>query len=347
VRLHPLSDSGLAASWDEFATELRAGPFLRPGWFAAWADAFAPGPVEVAVEGSDSPEALIPLVRAPKRVTAPVNEEAPEFGALAGRESAAVHLFEQLLGAGPDVVELLKVDGGTANALRSASEAAGYRVATEIMQHSPWLDIAGDWNAYESSLSATFRQGIRRKRRRLEDGGEVTIDVETGARDLDRRLREGFAVESSRWKGELGTAIASNPAAASFYTAIAHWAAERGWLRLVFLRVDGAAIAFRFDLVVDHTYYHVKGGYDPAYARFSPGLILQHETVRQAFETGLSRYEFLGADEPYKLNWTKTRRERHAIRAFAPTLRGRLGWAARSYGAPAVRRLRALRSRQS
>jgi CelD/BcsL family acetyltransferase involved in cellulose biosynthesis len=104
-------------------------------------------------------------------------------------------------------------------------------------------------------------------------------------------------------------------------------------------------VAFRLDLVCDDVYYHLKGGYDPQWARFSPGLILQHETVRHALEAGLSRYEFLGADEPYKMNWTKTVNERSALRCFAPTIRGRAAWAKRAWVAPLGRRVRALRSK--
>ena len=114
---------------------------------------------------------------------------------------------------------------------------------------------------------------------------------------------------------------------------------ESGALRLWFLRVGGVPIAFRMDLIVEGVYYHLKGGYDPERARFSPGLLLQHETVKHAFERGLARYEFLGANEPYKLNWTKTCRDRIALRVFGTGTRGRVAWLERSIARPLAKRV--------
>jgi CelD/BcsL family acetyltransferase involved in cellulose biosynthesis len=139
----------------------------------------------------------------------------------------------------------------------------------------------------------------------------------------------------------VGTAITSRPDTKSFYESLAAWAADNGWLRLWLLRLDGRAIAFALDLAAENVYYGLKVGYDPEFARFSPGMILQHETVRYAFDHELERFEFLGADEPYKLNWTKTCRDRLAVRVYPRGLRGTSAWFGRAVARPAVRKLRA------
>jgi CelD/BcsL family acetyltransferase involved in cellulose biosynthesis len=340
IRWFDASDPDIVSRWEALAESLQAGPFMRPGWFAAWAEAFGGDGSVLEVLGDSPLRALVPLIRTSNSPTCPVNEHSPEFALLADGEAGGIELVRHLLAEKPTSLELFKVPSETRDAVEAAAGRAGYRVVASIMQRSPYLELSGPWEDYEKSLSANFRQSLRRKKRRLEDEGSVSIETQDGRDDLDAALDEGFSVESSQWKAEEGTAIASDARVQSFYTAVARWAAERDWLRLVFLRLDGAPVAFRFDLVADGGYYHLKGGYDPAYARFSPGLILQHETVREAFDQGLARYEFLGADEPYKLKWTSTCRDRVAVRCFAPTVAGRLAWARRAWLGPLARRLK-------
>jgi CelD/BcsL family acetyltransferase involved in cellulose biosynthesis len=344
LRWYRLEDRGLRSDWEELATATSAGPFMRVGWFDAWTRAFGGKDIEVAGVGDGGIAALMPLQRTRDAVRAPVNEHSPEYQPVS-HSTAASRLAAAVMREGPRAVEVLKTDGVTARVWQAAADETGYRVVSEVMQRSPFLETASDWDAYERSLSSSFRQGLRRKKRRLEDEGRVSIEVHDGREALEPLLSEGFAVESSQWKADEGTAIESDPKTEAFYTDVARWAADRDWLKLVFLRLDGDAVAFRMDLVCDGAYYHLKGGYHPRWARFSPGLVLQHETVRHAFEAGLSRYEFLGADEPYKMNWTKTVTERSALRCFAPTFRGRAAWAKRAWAAPLGRTVRHLMSR--
>jgi CelD/BcsL family acetyltransferase involved in cellulose biosynthesis len=334
-----LSDAAAVRDWEELASSTKAGPFMRPGWFLAWGKAFGTADIEVAANAGTSLEALVPLIRAKRGLRSPVNEHSPEFSVV-GAGPAVTGLAASLLTNKPTTLELLKADQDTAFAVRAAANAMGYRVVTDTMQRSPFLELTEDWDAYEGSLSSSFRQGLRRKKRRLEEEGTLTVDVRDGSEDLESLLDEGYDVESSQWKEEQGTAIASDPVTRAFYTSFSSWAAQQGWLRLVFLRQHDKAIAFRLDVTVDGAYYHVKGGYDPAFGRYSPGLVLQHETVRHAIEAGLSRYEFLGADEPYKLKWTSTCRDRIAVRCFARTPAGQAAWARRTLVAPVVRKLR-------
>jgi CelD/BcsL family acetyltransferase involved in cellulose biosynthesis len=155
---------------------------------------------------------------------------------------------------------------------------------------------------------------------------------------LDAALEEGYRLEASGWKGRSGTAIVSRPETRRFYTEIARWAAEHGWLRLAYLRVGSKPIAFQFDLEAGGVIYHLKPGYDESYGRFRPGKILVEHVLRSAFERGLRRYEFLGAADPHKLEWAPAVHERLVFQAFAPTVGGRAELAAFRFGRPAAAR---------
>ena len=335
-----LDDSGIQRAWEELADSTSAGPFARSGWFRAWADAFD-RKVEVAVTEDGS--ALIPVIREGHAVTSATNEHSPELVSVCASDVARQHLFRDLLAEGYPSYHLMRVGTSDVAAMRGA--VRGERMVDEVVQRSPYLDLAGDWDSYEMSLNARFRQGLRRKARRLMESGEVDVEFIDDASGLDQKLREGFAIEGSGWKNAAGTAIASDPRALAFYNGVARWAAERGWLRLWSLKLDDHAIAFRFDLEVAGVYYHLKGGYDRSFGRYSPGLLLQHSSVQEAFHRGLNRYEFLGADEDYKLKWTKTTHERHSIRIFRKSARGTLVWLDRAVARPAAKRMLARATR--
>jgi CelD/BcsL family acetyltransferase involved in cellulose biosynthesis len=111
---------------------------------------------------------------------------------------------------------------------------------------------------------------------------------------------------------------------------LAEWAAARGTLRLAFLRLGGRAIAFQLALQEARRYYFLKGGYATEYARFAPGKLLVQATLERAYGERLESFEFLGAAEPWKLEWTDTVRERVLVEAFAPSVAGVVDRAART-----------------
>jgi CelD/BcsL family acetyltransferase involved in cellulose biosynthesis len=168
-----------------------------------------------------------------------------------------------------------------------------------------YLRVRGAWEPYLERLDSRHRTNLRRRLRRLFREHTVDLDQVTPDDDLQAALDEGLRIEAAAWKGEAGTAIASRPEMRRFYTELARRTAARGWLRLRFLTVDGRRIAFSYALVFRNVLYSLKGGYDPAESAHSPFTLLSYLMLREAFERGLSRYEFLGPPDPWKLAWTR------------------------------------------
>jgi CelD/BcsL family acetyltransferase involved in cellulose biosynthesis len=192
------------------------------------------------------------------------------------------------------------------------------------VQAAPYITIDGDWDAYEGGLRRKFRSELRRRRRRLEEEGRLTLEISDGTERLVELLEEGFSVEGAGWKGDYGTSIASRPETRRFYSDVARWAAGRGWLRLAFLRLDGRALAFDYCLEYDDTHYLLKTGYDPAYRKFAPGMIIRHRMLERAFHEGITTYDFLGmgSDFAWKREWADAQQERLFMHMFAPTAPG-------------------------
>lgn len=316
-----------ASSWDRLAGELGATPFDRPGWLRAWWDAFGQGVPELhTAEAADGElSALLLTRRAGARRTSSTNWHSISSGLLARDAAAAAALGARLVADRPPRLTLQFLDeaGPVTEGLVEGLSRAGYEVRARPLEQPPFLALSGAYADFERTLGKNLRGDVRRRRRRLDEAGEVVLDLRDGTEGLDALLDEGFAIEGSGWKTAAGTAIVSRPETARFYRRLAHWAAGSGWLSLAFLRLDGTAIAFHLNLVHDGVLYHLKGGFDPAFERFSPGKLLHAAMIEDAFARGLRRYEFLGSDEPYKLKWSTGERRLVTVEAFAPTLAGR------------------------
>jgi CelD/BcsL family acetyltransferase involved in cellulose biosynthesis len=329
----------LAPEWDELVERVGAPPFFRPGWIDAWWKAFGKGELEILTTRRGGRLAgLLALERRRGELRSTSNWHTPWFGPLSEDAEVSRELAESTVSRTRRRLALAFLDGESPDvaAFREAATAAGYRVLLRTLERSPYLDIDGDWTAFAAGLRKGFLADLARRFRRLREQGDVSFEIADGRERLKELLAEGFQVEASGWKGE--TAILSRPETHLFYSDLARWAARRGSLRLVFLRLDRRPIAFGFTLQDRGSLYSLKGGYDPAFGRFSPGQLILRGLLEHAFATGLTRFEFLGGAEPYKLVWTPACRDLRLLQLFSPGAFGLLDWAAYAHGRPLAKR---------
>ena len=335
----------IAEAWDELAGEADVPPFLRPGWFRAWLNAFGTGQLRVlAIRRGGRLVGVMPLSRRGGVLGSPTNWHTPLYGPVAADEQALRAILDGILSQRARRIDLSFLDGGglVARGLRELDGSHHY-VERTTMQ-SPYLRIDGDWDAYWQSVSGKLRQTVRRCSRRLAEIGEVSLQIESGAARLDDLLAEGLQVEASNWKGRSGTAIASDPRTVRFYTELAHWAASRGVLRFAFLRVGGRALAFHFALESQNRYYLLKPGYNEEFRKAGPGTVLTQKMVERAFSLNLDSYEFLGAPDEHKLRWTSDLRPRVRIQTVASSPAGAVDRVVQTHGRALAKRLKSVRA---
>jgi CelD/BcsL family acetyltransferase involved in cellulose biosynthesis len=333
----------IADEWDALADRVGANPWDRPGWISVWREAFGRGPARVlALRGDDGLAGVLPLEQVRGTLRAPTNWHTPSFAGVFANRRAAATLAEAALAEAPRHLELSFVDTGSAlvQVMDHLVTDSGVPAHRRVIERSPYLSLPDSPEAFEATLSAKRRSSLRRLRRRLAERGSVAVEVSDGRERLDDLLAEGFAVERSGWKGERGTAIASQQSTRSFYTAIARSLAQRGWLRLAFLRLDRRAVAFDLAVDADGVHYLLKTGYEEAMRSLAPGLLLRHEMILRCVESGCASYEFLGSDAPWKREWTGTLRERLQLHAFDTTPAGRANWLVVARALPLARRVR-------
>ena len=339
--------SDLWREWDVLAERLSAPPFLRPGWFRAWHDAYGEGELRIlSVRRGEELAGVMPVEIKGSATLSPTNTHTPLYGPLGDGPEVETALVRELLRTAGGRIELAYADPEARwfsllrDALPGSKRSDRRSVMVETITRPPYVSTAGGWDAYRGQRSRKLLKELGRLRRRLAEHGAVEFAVHSSVDGLESALEEFIALESSGWKADEGTAIASRDASGRFYADLARWLAERGWLRLAFLRLDGRAVAAELDIACAGSLYSLKSGFDPEYRAFGPGQLLTHDCVKLAFDDGLASYEFLGTDEAYKMSWTDSTRERARVRSFPRTVTGDLSALARHYARPMVRRLR-------
>jgi CelD/BcsL family acetyltransferase involved in cellulose biosynthesis len=339
---HVLDDE-LRAEWDDLADRTGAAPFLRAGWLEPWQRAFGAPELTAFVTRRDGRlTGLLPVTASRGVQMSPTNWHTPLFGPVAEDPDAERELAARLLRNARRRADLWFLTAGSPGLEQCAAAAgeAGVRSIVRTIARAPYVPVDGPFEEYMGGLDRKFRKEIGRLWRRLEERGDAQVSYEDGSERLDDLLSDGFRLEGSGWKADQGTAIGSDPRVEGFYRDVARWAAERGWLRLAFLRLDGRAIAF--DMCLEHggRFYVLKGGFDSGERKAGPGTLLTHHGIERAFELGLETYELLGQADDYKRSWTPLAHERVRFQAFPRRPAGTAEYLAWRYGRPLAKRLR-------
>jgi CelD/BcsL family acetyltransferase involved in cellulose biosynthesis len=332
------SDETLAdvvAEWDALCDSLGVSSSLRPGWFSAYTESFGTGePQLFTARRGDHLVGVVPMLGGRAGLSSPTNWHTPEFDVIAEDEGARSVLIEAMLDASSGKVDFGFVRDGSPLLAEAgaAAQRRGYRTINRTLETSPYIELDGDWEQFEAGMPSKRRADLRRRRRRLEEEGAYSFEVHDGTERLEELLDEGIAVEEAGWEGRDGIPIAAGEDTDGFYRRVGAWAAQGGYLRLYFLRLDAEAIAFAFCLLDPGSLAVLKIGFLPKYKRFAPGLLLTKEMIADSFAAGLDTYEFLGNSEPYKMIWTDRCRDRVRLQAFPRNPSGTAGYIAWKHG---------------
>ena len=310
----------LVADWDRLA--LAAGnPFMTHAWLScSWSASCRREPIWLLNrDANGSILAGTFLQRMPRgRLVSPSDAHNGAWDVLARDECARAELLAALAQLGATRIQLRDMRQG-AEGTRSACpelERVGYRVLLVPGPFSPWLELPPTWEELLSSLGSGLRAQVRRRSRMLAREGSLVFRTVTGGPTLEEDLERFLKLEASGWKGRSGTAILSLPSTERFYRSYAQAAAERGWLRLNLLELDGALIAGSYDCAFAGVGFLLKTSFSEAHGRLSPGLVLLAEVLQARIREGHVGYDFLGEPDRYKRRWTPLERPRLKIWAY-------------------------------
>ena len=281
------------AAWDDLWWRSDATmPTLRAELIAMWLEHFAPRAHfhALLVEDQGQLVAALPLVG--RRVG-----QLLSAGATVGNpwSSSADVLWDAALVADDAIGDclaaalgrlpwqLLWLEGAALDAPQwHALRRALGRTAAATVSRPRWqtarLAIDHDWNACRQRWSQDLRRKMVRGLQRCAADGEVTLELvdRLAADEVERRLREAFAVEDAGWKGVAGSSVLRTPGMFAFFLRQAQQLARWDQLALAMLRSGRAPLAFCYGLAAKGVFHSCKVGFDPQFGHDSPGQLLRY-----------------------------------------------------------------------
>ena len=202
---------------------------------------------------------------------------------------------------------------------------SGWTCGTAKTNVCPYIALGGKtWESYLAGLGSAHRYNYHRKWRRLNRDYAVRFDLARTRAECLEGLDLVFQLHDLRRKSLGGGDAFHTPALIAFHREFVPLALERGWLRLYVLRLDGKPAACLYGFVYDRKFYFYQSGFDPAFERYSVGLITMGLSIRAAIEEGAGEYDLLHGDEAYKSHWSGQSRDLVRLELFPPGATGRL-----------------------
>ena len=190
--------------------------------------------------------------------------------------------------------------------LLRAALPAGWQEDLTVQDACPVLTLPATLADLPGCLPPRLCKYLRYAWRRAEKLGPVR--VESANQDtVDELFAALLRLHSARWacRGEAGVLAPSVVRQAHRETIPALLA--RGLLRLYGLRLADRLVAsfygFTHATAGKKRAYFYLGGFDPALAPLSPGLLVLDYAVRAAIREGAAEFDFLRGREAYKYRW--------------------------------------------
>jgi CelD/BcsL family acetyltransferase involved in cellulose biosynthesis len=163
---------------------------------------------------------------------------------------------------------------------------------------------------YREAVRPKKRKELRRLRHRLDELGQVQVSALGPGDALEPWCDAFLRLEAAGWKGEEGTALGCDPATEAFFRKTVAAARAAGKLQFLRLDVDGRAIAMLANFLAPPGGLSFKTAFDPDFARFSPGVLIQLENLRLVERAGLAWMDSCAAEHHPMIDslWSGRRR---------------------------------------
>ena len=184
----------------------------------------------------------------------------------------------------------------TLAALKTQAARLGWKHEEEVLQHSPYIPLPGDWETYLAGIDKKQRHEIRRKMRRAEGAPGIRWYRVEDAATLDSEIQDFMKLMEQ----DLDKVRFLTPVMREHVRLTAHCAFEAGCLCLAFLEIEGSKAAGYFSFDYLNRLWVYNSGINRQYMEYSPGWVLLGELLKWSNEQGRSAFDFMRGDEEYK-----------------------------------------------
>jgi CelD/BcsL family acetyltransferase involved in cellulose biosynthesis len=296
----------LEREWSELVPRgVQPRVFVSPRWLREWWAEFAGDRELILLSVRDGGDlvGVAPLMRDGTRLTFAGDTEICDYmdiTAKTGAEKGILAAVLRSLGEEPwDELVLWAVpdNSPTMAALPSVCGDLGLSLDVNFEDVCPRVSLPDSWEEYLAGLNKKDRHELRRKLRKLPQGGTVALEVWTTPGDVEAALDDFLRLHGAARSDK---AAFMTERMSAFFRRIVCALAGDGLVELTFLTLDGVRVAAVLCFKEDDVLLLYNSGYDPAYAGLSVGLLSKALALRRAIEQGVKCFDLLRGAEAYK-----------------------------------------------
>lgn len=326
--------SDLANFWNNLLKQTDAdNPFLTWQWLHSWWKFYGEESklMILAVEKDQEIIALAPLMIRTKPLgflkakeivflgSFGVGSDYLDFIIARGRESSSVNKIFHYLARNDqkwDTINLTNIPetSKSIDHIKGACNNLGYFSEVKASVVCPLIQLPSTWDEYVSTLSRSMRTTLRRKHNKLSKSAEIEYEVIREQADLDAAVNDLIHLNRLRMKTKNLQGAFRDNRFTEFHENLISILYNDNILHLSFLKANDTRIAALYNFIYNDTCYYYQSGFDPNWAKFSPGTVQFSFSIREAIHNGIRVYDFLQGDESYKFNWTNM--NRHCVSIF-------------------------------
>lgn len=296
--------TALQPQWWELWHRVAASPFLSPAWLLPWWQVFRPGELcSVAVLSGGRLVGLAVLYSDRGRLL-PVGIALSDYLDVLADPSDPCVL--QRLAAGvcalPDWYEWSLEELPPGAVALAVPAPAGCGDGAQAQSTCPVLHLPQTVERLAECVPPGRLRGLRVARRRAGRRGGFAVE-RVGSDGIGEFLRELTRLHRARWDGRGGSEALRGDLVGPFLEAVTPRLVAAGLGRLFLLRLGGCCAGAYYGLSDGRQAYAWLSGFDPAFARASPGTLLIAHAIETAVAEGCREFHFLRGRERYKYEW--------------------------------------------
>ena len=303
----------LRPEWDElWRRSLSATPFQSPAWLLPWWIAFGtPSPIIATLRTGDRLLGLLPLYvldEPAARKLLPIGAGVTDYHDILlapdSPDGTTQLLLDAALNAARDrgVTECALLDLPPQSSLRMTSVPSGWKEWPSTLVPCPVLRLPPSCDLLRNSIPAGKLRDIRQYRHRAERIGGWSIET-ADTQNTDEFLTALIGLHGLRWQSRGDAGLFCDDRLDTFHRRAVQELAQAGLLRLQLLRLTGSIAAAYYALLGAKRILFYMSGFDPKFARQSPGTILLGHMIEQSIREGRRELHFLRGAEQYKYAW--------------------------------------------
>lgn len=178
------------------------------------------------------------------------------------------------------------------------------------------IDCQRGFNHYINDLEGKNVREIKRKCRRLDEQGFITLKEIKKQQEIEKELEHFYDIEDSGWKGAEKTSL-KRSYYGEFYQKLAFQLAKEDKFRLYFLKLNDEYIAGIYAIIDRGNVFFIKIGYLNTFTSFSPSNVLFYRVLEKLFsDEKIWKIDFYGEYSKYQKVFGKQTKNKYIITIF-------------------------------